>query len=254
LGANANWNRAIQLATSQWVVLLHHDDELLPENLAALDRHRAEFDSLGLTAVSPQAALATDSLNRDQVALTSGFAKFIAGRGQRVIQLSLVDALNSIFPNPVSLWIQRTRALESGGLDARWGILSDSVWFANLARTRQTGIYPLTLAVSHKSGGAASLSPLAARSVLLSYYRRTFAITQALGYSINCAQRVARRNLVFAKLALLSQGAKGQIESDGDVVAEVCAELKIPLRVLRQPWLTWFQVRKVLAWTKLRWR
>jgi glycosyltransferase involved in cell wall biosynthesis len=250
LGANGNWNRAIQLATSQWVVLLHHDDELLPENLETLNRRRDEFDSLGLTAVSPQAALATDSSNRDQISLTSGFAKFIGGRGERVIQLTLTDALNSIFPNPVGLWIQRSRALATGGLDARWGILSDSVWFTNLARASQTGIFPLTLAVSHKSGGSASLSPQATRSILLSYYRRTFAIAEKVGFSVKRAQRAARRNFVFAKLALLSSAADGQ----NAVEAEVCAELQIPLRLLRQPWLTWFKVRKVLAWAKLRWR
>jgi glycosyltransferase involved in cell wall biosynthesis len=204
LGANDCWNRTIILCRTSWFCMLHHDDELCSNYLAEMYREIPKLDQYQVGVISPLARLVTDNSDAPQSLLSRVYNFLINVRGDFPIYLDIKDALNSIFPNPVAMLVNKERAVAIGGLNADYGVVSDSIFFAQLQMKYKNALFPKLLAQSHKEAGSASNSSEVAKYSLISAYRRTKAIAKTLGHSGPRALKFASRGFCFASFALLN--------------------------------------------------
>jgi len=82
LGIGGNWNRCLELAKTEFVTLLHADDELLPGYAAAVTR--AHREAPGAVAVYPRARV-IDADGRDVFSAPDVAKRVIEPRSERVV-------------------------------------------------------------------------------------------------------------------------------------------------------------------------
>jgi len=243
LGANDNWNRTIEICKTQWFCMLHDDDVIYPNYLSEMYGHVKEFDRLGIALVTPYFDLATEEGSDSQSILTVAFGKLLSLRQDRPIVLGLRDTLHSMFPNSVAMFINKEKAMTVGGLNSTWGVLADSVFFAQLASEFATALFPKKLCLSNKLGDSTSTSPLVASFVVMSYFQRTRSIARTLGMSTQKSLRLASESSVFAELALLNKRVSE--------INRIRTTLGISA-IYNQAWYKQvLKVKKILLWGKL---
>jgi glycosyltransferase involved in cell wall biosynthesis len=118
LGAVANWNRCLEAARGEWVMVLHEDDALYPWYLAAaaprLRPGLAAICTRTLQGAAPPPAAPPRRPARAAAYRPGYFLK------------------SSMTPFPGVL-MRRSLALELGGFDPRWGPLADYEFWYRLA-------------------------------------------------------------------------------------------------------------------------
>ena len=130
LGMFGNWNRCIELARGDWVLILHDDDlienDYLEEMIKVLNRYpesfcigcdHKEIDLDGMVKTTKKTAL-----NR---------ILDIMGKG-KTFQLKIKDMY---YIHPIDImgcFLNRKAAIEIGGFDERWYPISDYVFLLNM--------------------------------------------------------------------------------------------------------------------------
>jgi glycosyltransferase involved in cell wall biosynthesis len=246
LGANDCWNRTITLCRTSWFCMLHHDDELYSRYLADMYAAIPDLDKHQVGVISPMADLVTDESGASQSLLTKIYGQLVRIRRNSPIFLDIHDALKSVFPHPVAMLINQERTIAVGGLNADYGVVSDSVFFAQLQLKYRNALFPKVLAISHKEVGAASNSSEVAKFSLISAFRRTKAIATTLGYSELRATKFAQKAFCFAAFALLNL-------ADSDLL-EAQKLLEIPERYFSNFSTSKLQLQKNWNWFRLLFR
>jgi glycosyltransferase involved in cell wall biosynthesis len=246
LGANDNWNRCFLITKTDWLCLLHHDDTIFPSYLSEMYESIPFFEKNQVGIVSPASFLVSDAKKIKQSLLNRVYNRLVALRGDRPILLNLADASNSVFPNPVSILVNREKVIAVGGLNNDLGVVADSYFFALLQKSYRNALYPKVLTVSYKETGSASSNQVVARFSLRSAYWRTNAICQTLGYSTKKSLRYARRAFLYASFALLNLPA--------ETLHQEMDDLNIPKRFLNPFYRTCYKIRKITNWFLLLFR
>ena len=205
LGANDNWNRTMEICKTSWFCMLHDDDEIYPNYLSQMHGNINVFNRNDIALISPFYDLVTERGRTSQSILTSAFGKLLTLRRNKPLVLNINDALHSVFPNTVAMFINKEKAMNIGGLNKKWGVLADSIFFAQLVLEHKTGIFPMKLCLSNKSNDSTSASPLVANYVVMSYFQRTKAIADTLRKTEQKRLRLSSESSVFAELALLNK-------------------------------------------------
>jgi hypothetical protein len=131
LGAIANWNRCVHLASGRWVTVLHEDDTLYPWFLATIAPHLRA----GVAAVSVRCA---------QGESPPPLAPAARPRAHRAYSPAwFLKSSMTPFPGVV---FPRELALRLGGFDPRQGGLADYAFWYALARAGRIEALPETAA------------------------------------------------------------------------------------------------------------
>jgi len=124
LGMVGNWNRCLELATNQWILILHDDDWLSPYHLASAFTLVDQYPDLRLVGCE-------GIIERDGV---KGYPKPPTPLKIRGFRVTLFHFLlgNPFFASGVVM--DRTIALKLGGFDALWYPTMDHVFWLNFCK------------------------------------------------------------------------------------------------------------------------
>ena len=115
LGGVANWNRGLELASGDWVTVLHEDDSLLPHFLQTVLPHIG----VGVAAVAVRVLQGRE--------LATAETRPCSGRAREYPPQHFLKSAMTPFPG-VLLSRECVRAL--GGFDPKWGALADyEFWY-----------------------------------------------------------------------------------------------------------------------------
>lgn len=209
LGVNDNWNRQAALCRSEWFCILHDDDMLKPdylntfnEKLPVFEREKVAICSAFFDMIIDEGAKSSQSI------FIKGFETLSRIRGDELILLGIKDALHFVYPNTTATLYNTERFLTVGGLNKRWGVLADAVFFTQCQSTFKNAILPKSLSIGNKGDDSATASPTVALYCMASVYQRSKAIAKHLGYSEKKSEKLGAQASVYQELSLWTVGAE----------------------------------------------
>ena len=147
LGQIANWNMGIQLAKSEWIVLLHDDDRLMPNYLSAVMRTVNENNQIDVLFTMPL----TDDQRQNRERKRSKIKRILdlvrnfykKGYTGAITQLQAADYYYDCGYNaPIAPLYRRSVLIDFGGFPPQWFPVSDWVFHTQLSM--QHGLYVLS--------------------------------------------------------------------------------------------------------------
>lgn len=205
LGQYANWNRACELAPTEWYCLLHDDDILKVNYLKELTKYTDERNDLGLIGVYIDVNDTRESYNPGKkslprIALDVLIKAFLTLRSGKVTLLSLSDNIRHIYVMN-STFINKRRAMEIGGLDDSYFPSSDFAFSAKMAFYYKTAFLPLKL-TNKGVGDSESLKQSVCDDSIRCAFFQTKAMCQTLGYSEKKQIRAASIAAVISEIGV----------------------------------------------------
>ena len=186
LGQYANWNRACELAPTEWYGLLHDDDILKPNYLSEVATCVEGENDLGLLGVYIDVNDTREGASEKKDPLTRHLFKQIIGiflglRKGSLIPLTLKDNIKHIYVMN-STFINKARAIEIGGLDDSYFPSSDFAFSAKMAHYYKTAFLPIKL-TNKGVGDSESLKQSVCDDSIRCAFNQTIEMCKTLGYS-----------------------------------------------------------------------
>ena len=238
LGQYANWNRACELSRTEWFCLLHDDDRMKPTYLSrCMNVAKSAYD-LGLLG-SYMETVRTDGEALPKTLVDKLVSLFIWLRRAKPAPLTLRDNLRHIFVLSSCLFINRTRAIELGGLNDDYFPSSDFAFAAKMNCHHRTAFLPLVLS-ERGIGSNESLKQSVCDDSIRAAYHLTLEIGKTLGLNPQRQRRAASIAAVISEI-----GVKGYNDVDYSPVKESLGMKPIYSR----PWV----IRLINVYSKCRW-
>ena len=207
LGQYANWNRACELSPTEWYCLLHDDDILKTNYLTQTMRYAKSDSNIGLLGVyidvndTPEGA-SEKKTPLSRMIFNKVTETFVKIKQNTCIALTLKDNIKHIYVMN-STFINKSRALDIGGLDDAYFPSSDFAFAAKMSYYYTTGFLPAKL-TNKGVGESESLK----QSVCDDSIRCAFFQTIEMCKSLGCSQQKQLRKASIA--AVISEiGVKG---------------------------------------------
>lgn len=205
LGQYANWNRACELAPSEWYCLLHDDDILKADYLTETMKYDMEGTSLGLLGVyidvngtREGASEKSEPLSRRLLNLAADM--FMGLKHNNCILLTLDDNIKHIYVMN-STFINKSKAREIGGLDDTYFPSSDFAFAAKMSYYYKTGFLPIRL-TNKGIGESESLKQSVCDDSIRCAYYQTIEMCKVRGYSKMRQQRKASIAAVISEIGV----------------------------------------------------
>jgi glycosyltransferase involved in cell wall biosynthesis len=201
LGPLDNWNRCFKLARTDWLCLLHHDDALFPNFLSEMMRYHKFFESKEIAIASANSETIDDirgiHLFRIYLKMFLFFTNF---QKKSCIILNRKNSLHSIHISTNSMFVNRKKAISSGGLNMDYGLYSTIAWQNYCEFYYQTLLFPKTLTTSYKDRASGSLTanPKIAYSDLIIPYRSKIMLAKSSGLDSRKAKRFAEKAFIIS--------------------------------------------------------
>lgn len=132
LGMFGNWNRCIELAKSDWLVILHDDDIVEKEYLSFMLNMVSRYSDLG--CIGCEHFYIDENSNRFQG------KKFLSAKEicKRIVERNSyeITVKDFFYTHPINimgLFLNKKKAMKVGGFDNKWSPTSDYVFLLNLA-------------------------------------------------------------------------------------------------------------------------
>ncbi|MGB4762505.1 MAG: glycosyltransferase family 2 protein [Candidatus Saccharimonas sp.] len=233
LGQYANWNRACELAPTDWYCLLHDDDILKTNYLTETMRYAKEDSELGLLGVyidvnDTREGAAEKKVPLSRVVFNKITEAFVRFKQDTCIPLTLKDNIKHIYVMN-STFINKQRALEIGGLDDAYFPSSDFAFAAKMSYYHTTGFLPAKL-TNKGVGESESLKQSVCDDSIRCAFFQTIEMCKSLGYSERKQLRKASIAAVISEI-----GVKGYNDVDYGHVKEALGMKKAynnPLTIL----------------------
>lgn len=130
LGMFGNWNRCIELANSEWVLILHDDDTIASDYLSKMNEIISCNPNVSCIGCNHN-IIDENSIITSKDSIKHRLINCVFRR--RVSPIYLEDFYYIHPINIMGLLINRKKAIEVGGFDRRWDPTSDYVFILNLA-------------------------------------------------------------------------------------------------------------------------
>jgi len=225
LGQYANWNRACELAPTDWYCLLHDDDILKKNYLTKTMQYATKDSNLGLLGVyidvnDTREGASQKKVPFSRIIFNKTIEIFVRLKRDACIPLTLKDNIKHIYVMN-STFINKTKALEIGGLDDTYFPSSDFAFAAKMSYYHTTGFLPAKL-TNKGVGESESLK----QSVCDDSIRCAFLQTVEMCKSYNYSEAKQLRKASIA--AVISEiGVKGYNNVDYGPVKESLGMKKI---------------------------
>jgi|GEM_PF-2237972 len=218
LGQYANWNRACELAPTEWYCLLHDDDILKTNYLSEVTKYTHEKNDLGLLGVYIDVNDTREDADLKkptvvQKLLGNAVKAFLDLRHGNAVYLNLKDNIKHIYVMN-STFINKSKAIEIGGLDDAYFPSSDFAFSAKMAYYHTTAFLPIRL-TNKGVGDSESLKQSVCDDSIRCAFHQTIAMCDSLGYSKKKQLRKASIAAVISEI-----GVKGYNDVDYGHVKE----------------------------------
>ncbi|MEO6513734.1 MAG: glycosyltransferase family 2 protein [Candidatus Saccharimonadales bacterium] len=205
LGQYANWNRACELCPTEWYCLLHDDDMLKSNYLAEVVKYTPETYRLGLLGVYIDVNDTRDEASKTREtfahkAFTAVQKLFMNINGGKCIVLTKKDNIKHIYVMN-STFINRSKAIDIGGLDDSFFPSSDFAFAAKMCHFYKTGFLPVRLTNKGVGESESLKQSVCDDSIRCSFYQ-TKAMCEDLGYSTSKQLRKASIAAVIAEIGV----------------------------------------------------
>lgn len=138
LGMFGNWNRCLELANSQWVLILHDDDTIEKNYISEMMRIIVKQPDLGCLGCLFNIINENDMSVGEKKHNSNKFLNILKKR-----MYSEVRVEDFYFSHPINimgLLVNRKKAIEIGGFDSRWHPTSDFIFILNMAYRYRAGL------------------------------------------------------------------------------------------------------------------
>jgi glycosyltransferase involved in cell wall biosynthesis len=193
LGSSDNWNRCFMLARTQWFCLLHHDDALFSNYLSEMMSFHKFFESEGVAMATPAINMVMDVRKGHSIDMyIKIFNFFLTFRKNSCVILDRKSPLSAAGSN-TCMFINREKAISSGGLDDNYGSIADYVWHLYCKLHFKILLFPKILATGYKTraSGSQTANPKQPEIWEFIYYKTNLALAESLGFSPSKARRFA---------------------------------------------------------------
>lgn len=131
LGMFGNWNRCLELAASNWVLILHDDDTISTDYISRMAEIAEEVPDLGcigclINTIDEAGKIVIDEKQN----IFSTLKKLVKKR--KVSDIRIQDFYFTHPLNIMGLFINREKAMEVGGFNPKWYPCSDYIFILNL--------------------------------------------------------------------------------------------------------------------------
>jgi len=242
LGQYANWNRACELSPTDWYCLLH-DDDILEKNYLKESMAAVSGTDLGLLGVYINVHDTREGSDTMKISFGHKVVNlltniFLSARNGSCIPLTLKDGVKHIYVMN-STFINKPKALETGGLDDRYFPSSDFAFAAKMSFYYSTGFLPARLTNKGIGESESLKQSVCDDSIKCSFYQ-TRAMCAALGYSERKQLRKASIAAVVSEI-----GVKGYNDVDYSKVKRSLG--------MKEIYSTRFAVQLINLYSKLNW-
>ena len=139
LGMFGNWNRCLELANSQWVLILHDDDTIDKNYISEMMQVIVRQPNLGCLGCLLNIIDENNVVVEEEKKHSPN--KFLSLLKKRAYSEVRVEDFYFSHPiNIMGLLVNRKKAIEIGGFDSRWHPTSDFIFILNMAYRYRAGL------------------------------------------------------------------------------------------------------------------